>query len=32
MTLLTLDTRCKDDRDVMLIGDVALLNCVLDYS
>ena len=32
MTLVTLDVRCKDDRDVILIRDVALLNCDLDYS
>ena len=32
MTLLALVIRCKDDRDVMLIGDVALLNCDHYYS
>jgi len=29
MTLLTLDNICEDGRDVMLIGDVALLKCDL---
>jgi len=32
MILSTLDIRCRDDRDVMLIQDVALLSNNLDYS
>ena len=32
MILSMLDIRCGDDRDVMLIEDVALLSYDLDYS
>jgi len=32
MILSTLDIRYRDDRDVILIEDVALLNHDLDYS
>jgi len=32
MTLLTLDIICRDDRDVMLIEDVALLSYDFNYG
>ena len=32
MILSTLDIKCRDDRDVMLIEDVALPSYDLDYS
>ena len=32
MILSMLDIRCRDDRDAMLIENVALLNYDLDYS
>ena len=32
MILLTLDTRCRDDLDFMLIKDVTLLSYDFNYS